>query len=189
MKIKYHGHSCFSITSNNYTIVIDPFCGVNGFKDISLSANEVITSHNHRDHNYVEGVKLTKADSPFVVKKISSYHDDVYGNKRGLNTITVLQAENKIIVHLGDLGHILDDATIEQIKNCDVLMIPVGGFFTIDSKQAIEIINLVKPKNVIPMHYADDDKDYDVLDTIDNFMNLYNKPCLLVKGYEKIIEM
>lgn len=189
MKIKYHGHSCFSITSDNYTIVLDPYCGVNGFEDINLTANEVITSHEHRDHNYIEGVKLIKGNSPFVINSISSYHDNEKGSKRGLNYITVLEAENKKIIHLGDLGHILDNDTVEQLKQCDVLMIPVGGFFTIDAKQAIEIIESIKPKNVIPMHYADGDKDYDVLSTIDDFTKLYGKPCLLVKGYEQEIEI
>lgn len=189
MKIKYHGHSCFSVISNNYTIVLDPYCGVNGFKDIDLEANEVITSHSHRDHNYIEGVKLTSANSPFVVKKISSYHDDVNGSKRGENSITVLLAENKKVVHLGDLGHILDEDVVEELRGCDVLMIPVGGFFTIDIKQAIEIIELIKPINVIPMHYADGDKDYDVLSSIDDFMKQYGKPCLLLKGYEQEIEI
>lgn len=189
MKIKYHGHSCFSITSNNYTIVLDPYAGVNGFEDVNLSANEVISSHGHKDHNYVEGVKLTKSNSPFKVTKISTYHDDTKGSKRGLNNITVLEVEDKRIVHLGDLGHILDNVIVEQLKECDVLMIPVGGFFTIDNKQAIEIIESINPKNVIPMHYRDGNKGYDVLTTIDDFMKLYNKPCLLVKGYEQEIEI
>ena len=189
MKIKYHGHSCFSVTSDNYTIVLDPYCGVNGFEDINLEANEVIASHEHRDHNYIEGVKLIKGNSPFVVRKISSYHDDVNGSKRGENSITVLQAEGKKVVHLGDLGHILDGNIVEELKGCDVLMIPVGGFFTIDIKQAIEILELIRPINVIPMHYADGDKDYDVLSSIDDFIKQYDKPCLLVKGYEQEIEI
>lgn len=189
MKIKYHGHACFSVTSNNYTIVIDPYCGVEGFADVNLEANEVITSHNHRDHSYIEGVHIVPGTSQLKINKISSYHDDSKGSKRGLNSITVLQAEDKTIVHLGDLGHILDKTTIEVIKNCDVLMIPVGGFFTIDAKTAIKIINEVEPKNVIPMHYRDGKLGLDVLGTIDDFISLYNKPCLLVRGYEEEIDI
>ena len=189
MIIKYHGHSCFSVISNNYVVVLDPFCGVEGFDDVNLEANEVITSHGHKDHAYIEGVHITSGISPFEVSKLDSYHDDAKGSKRGLNSISILQAENKKIVHLGDLGHLLDEETIKQIKNCDVLMIPVGGFFTIDANDAIKIINDVEPKNVIPMHYRDNNKGYDVLGTIDDFINLYNKPCLLVKGYEQQIEI
>ena len=189
MIIKYHGHSCFSVISNNYTVVLDPYCGINGLEDVNLNANEVITSHDHKDHAYVEGVNITKAISPFEVKKIPTYHDDANGSKRGLNNITVLMAEDKKIVHLGDLGHLLDESVINKIKGCDVLMIPVGGFFTIDALQAIKIIESVNPKNVIPMHYRDGDTGYDVLGTIDDFMKLYNKPCLLVRGYEKQAEL
>ena len=187
MKIKYHGHSCFSVTSDNYTIVLDPYCGVNGFKDIDLQANEVICSHSHKDHSFVEGVSITKAFSPFDISKIESYHDDCNGQKRGLNNIIVLKAEGKTIVHLGDLGHVLNEEIINRIKHCDILMIPVGGYFTIDAKQAIEIIKSVEPKKVIPMHYRDNENGYDVLGTIDEFVNLYRKPCELIKGYEKEI--
>lgn len=189
MIIKYYGHSCFSVTSNNYTIVLDPYCGVEGFNDVNLNANEVICSHGHRDHSYIEGVHITKENSPFVVSKIDSYHDDAEGSKRGLNLITVLEAENKKIVHLGDLGHLLDGKTINRIKECDVLMIPIGGFYTIDATQAIKIIEDVKPLNVIPMHYKDGDKGLSVLSSIDDFVNMYKKPCLLIKGYEKQIEI
>lgn len=189
MKIKYHGHSCFSIISNDYTIVIDPYCGVAGFNDINLCANEVICSHEHKDHSYIDGVKIVPSNSPFKVSKISCFHDEVGGSKRGTNTITILEAENKKVVHLGDLGHLLNEDIINKINNCDVLMIPVGGFFTIDAASAIRIIEKVNPKNVIPMHYRDNDKGYDVLQTIDEFLELYNKPCLLVKGYEKQIEI
>ena len=189
MIIKYHGHSCFSVISNGYTVVLDPYCGINGLDDIALEANEVITSHDHKDHAFIEGVTITKAVSPFKVKRILTYHDDVKGSKRGVNYITVLMAENKRIVHLGDLGHLLDEDVINEIKDCDVLMIPVGGFFTIDASQAIKIIESVKPKNVIPMHYRDGNIGYDVLGTIDDFIQLYNKPCLLVRGYEEEVEI
>lgn len=189
MIIKYHGHSCFSVISEGYTIVLDPYCGINGLNDVNLKANEVITSHDHKDHAYVEGVSITKTISPFKVNKILTYHDDAKGAKRGSNYITVLEAENKKIVHLGDLGHLLDETIINKIKGCDVLMIPVGGFFTIDASQAIKIIEDVNPKNVIPMHYRDGNKGYDVLGTIDDFIKLYNKPCLLVRGYEKEAEI
>ena len=189
MIIKYHGHSCFSVISNGYTVVLDPYCGINGLDDVALEANEVITSHDHKDHAFIEGVTITKDVSPFEVKRILTYHDDVKGSKRGVNYITILMAENKRIVHLGDLGHLLDENVINEIKECDVLMIPVGGFFTIDASQAIKIIDDVNPKNVIPMHYRDGNIGYDVLGTIDDFIKLYNKPCLLVRGYEEKAEI
>ena len=189
MKIKYHGHSCFSITSNDYTIVLDPYTGVKGFEDVDLMANEVIASHTHKDHAFTEGVRVIPAASTFAVDKIATFHDDENGSKRGENFVTILEAEGKKLVHLGDLGHLLDDDAVEKIKGCDVLMIPIGGFFTIDAANALQIIDAVKPKNVIPMHYRDGDKGYDVLGTVDDFLTMYGKPCLLVKGYGREVEI
>lgn len=192
MKIKYHGHACFSVTSDNYTVVIDPYKGVEGFKDIDLVANEVICSHSHQDHCYTDGVKINKTNSPFINEKISVFHDNEKGNKRGLNDINILKAENKVVVHLGDLGHLLDDGIVSKIKNCDVLMIPVGGFFTIGNEESLQIIEAVNPKFIIPMHYKDNDKGLGVLATVDEFINKADKyldKLLLVKGYEKEIEI
>lgn len=192
MQIKYHGHSCFSVTSNNYVIVLDPYKGVNGFKDINLSANEIICSHSHFDHAYVDEIKITKKDSPFIVKTIKSFHDNMNGQQRGENNITVLNVEGKTIAHLGDLGHLLDENTIKELKNIDVLMIPIGGFYTINSDEALSIINSINPKYIIPMHYRDGNKGLDVLESIDDFVNKANtikKKLLLVKGYEESIDI
>lgn len=192
MQIKYHGHSCFSVTSNNYVIVLDPYKGVNGFKDINLSANEIICSHSHFDHAYVDEIKITKKDSPFIVKTIKSFHDNMNGQQRGENNITVLNVEGKTIAHLGDLGHLLDEKTINELKNIDVLMIPIGGFYTINSDEALSIINSIDPKYIIPMHYRDGNKGLDVLESIDDFVNKANtikNKLLLVKGYEESIDI
>lgn len=192
MQIKYHGHSCFSVTSNNYVIVLDPYKGVNGFKDINLSANEIICSHSHFDHAYVDEIKITKKDSPFIVKTIKSFHDNMNGQQRGENNITVLNVEGKTIAHLGDLGHLLDEKTINELKNIDVLMIPIGGFYTINSDEALSIINSINPKYIIPMHYRDGNKGLDVLESIDDFVNKANtikNKLLLVKGYEESIDI
>lgn len=192
MQIKYHGHSCFSVTSNNYVIVLDPYKGVNGFKDINLSANEIICSHSHFDHAYVDEIKITKKDSPFIVKTIKSFHDNMNGQQRGENNITVLNVEGKTIAHLGDLGHLLDEKTINELKNIDVLMIPIGGFYTINSDEALSIINSINPKYVIPMHYRDGNKGLDVLGSVDDFVNKANtikNKLLLVKGYEESIDI
>ena len=192
MIITYHGHACFSITSNNYTIVLDPYKDVSGFKDICLQANEVICSHSHLDHAYVDGVIITKKESPFVISKIDSFHDDCLGQKRGNNTITVLTVENKKIVHLGDLGHLLSQEVIEKLKDTDVLMIPVGGFYTIGINEALQIIKDINPKYIIPMHYRDKDKGLSVLESIDEFVskaNNYLDRLLLVKAYDQNIEL
>lgn len=189
MKIKYHGHACFSITCNDYTIVLDPYKDVEGFIDVDLEANELICSHLHMDHAYVDGVKIIPKDnSPFINEKIHVYHDECKGEKRGKNDINILLAENKKLVHLGDLGHELDEDSISKLANTDILMIPIGGFYTIDHKQAINIINRINPKQVIPMHYKDGNKGLPVLGSVDEFVNAYQKDNLvLVKGYNQEI--
>lgn len=191
MKIKYLGHSCFVVTSNQYSIVLDPFKDVNGFENVCLSCNEAICSHKHGDHCYIEELNIVKKQSPFIVDKVESFHDDDNGNKRGKNNITILKAENKKIVHLGDLGHILNNTQIELLKNTDVLMIPVGGFYTINAFQARKIIDDLNPKNIIPMHYRDGQYGLSQINSIDEFLLLcedIKDRLLLVKGYNKEID-
>lgn len=193
MKIKYHGHSCFSITSEDYTIVLDPYKNVNGFKDINLEANEVICSHMHGDHSYTDEIKyINDVISPFIINKIPSYHDKELGHKRGLNDINILMAEGKRIAHLGDLGHILEDKDVEKLKGVDVLMIPVGGYFTIDFNEALEIIKKIEPKHIVPMHYRDQNLNFEVLSDINEFLEVakdYEDRMLLIRGYEEEIEI
>lgn len=193
MKIKYHGHSCFSITSEDYTIVLDPYKNVNGFKDISLKANEVICSHMHGDHSYTDEIAyINDVVSPFIINKIPSYHDNELGQKRGLNDINILMAEGKRVVHLGDLGHVLEDRDVEKLKGVDVLMVPVGGYFTINANEALEIIKKIEPKYIIPMHYKDQNLNFEVLSDINEFLEVakdYKDRMLLIRGYEEEIEI
>ena len=191
MRITYHGHSCFSVESNGYTVVLDPFTGVDGFEDIDLAANQVICSHGHFDHAYTAGVRIAKAESPFTTASIPCFHDECGGAKRGNNLITVLKAEGKRIVHLGDLGHLLSDELIEEIRSCDVLMIPVGGFYTFPPEEAARLALAIQPKLVIPMHYRDESHGFSPLETVDAFISLLD-PALsgrlaLVKAYEQSI--
>lgn len=194
MKITYHGHACFTVESNGYSIVLDPYKDTKGFKDVELTANDVICSHEHFDHGYREGVTIIpNSKKVFNVTTVKSFHDDAQGAKRGLNDITILEAEGKRVAHLGDLGHMLSEEQAEALQNLDVLMIPVGGFFTIDPKQAVEIIKQLNPKTVIPMHYKDGEKGLDVIAGIDEFLGLaegnINSKIALVRGYEESIEL
>ena len=190
MKIKYLGHACFKVTSNDYSIIIDPYVGINGFDDINDSANEVICSHGHADHAYVDGIRIIEGNSPFINEKIACFHDDANGSKRGKNDINILTCEDKRIVHLGDLGHMLDKEALDKLKGCDVLMIPVGGFYTIDGNEAVKLIEEINPKYVIPMHYKDGDLNMDVIADINEFLTIYHKDnLLLVRGYNKEIEL
>lgn len=188
IKITYLGHACFSVESDDYSIILDPYKGVNGFKDIEGSFNEALSSHNHFDHAYIDKLTITKKVSPFKIEKIDSYHDDSNGSKRGSNTITVISKDNNKIAHLGDLGHILDSDTLNKLKDTTVLLIPIGGTYTIDSSSAIKIINDINPKYVVPMHYKDNDKGLEVLEDINVFLEKaenFKDKLRLVRAYEK----
>jgi L-ascorbate metabolism protein UlaG (beta-lactamase superfamily) len=169
-KIYWAGQSCFQISVSNSKdhsadIVIDPFDEtMTGLKLPNLSADILLVTHQHLDHNNIKGVKGT----PFVIQGpgeyevkevfiqgIPSFHDDKEGKERGLNTIYVIEAEDMRFCHLGDLGQKqLTDEQLEKIDGVDVLMIPVGGGPTISSVEAQKIIAQIEPKIIIPMHYA-----------------------------------
>ncbi len=194
MKITYHGHACFTVESEGYSIVLDPYKGVKGFADVDLEANEVLCSHGHFDHAYTDGVRIIEGGkSPFEVKIVECFHDDKEGAARGKNKITVLSAEGKNIAHFGDLGHLLSEDQAGELKGLDCVMIPVCGFFTIDAAQAVEILRKIEPKYIIPMHYKDGDKGLEVVGTVEQFIDLLTedekKKLLLVKGYEETVEI
>jgi L-ascorbate metabolism protein UlaG (beta-lactamase superfamily) len=168
MKIKYYGHSAFLITSNQGSkIIIDPyepgaFGGQLSYGKIKDQADIVLTSHDHADHNYTKDIpgapqivegSGSKTVKGISIKGIATYHDPSKGNERGTNTIFTLKIDNIHICHLGDLGHLLSDKELAEIGPVDILLIPVGGYFTIDSKEATRVAEQIKPKIVIPMHF------------------------------------
>lgn len=176
MYIKWIGHSCFKIVSKTQSIVVDPYApkSVPGYKDVEEEANMVYCSHEHQDHNYTQGVHVKPVEElEMNVTKISSYHDDCNGNKRGLNTIHVFEYKGIRVAHLGDLGHMLSDSTIYKLKEIDCLLIPVGGYFTINAETAYEIVRRIKPRIVVPMHYREDKNGYEVLDTVEEFLKYF----------------
>ena len=168
MKIKYYGHAAFLITSDQGPkIIIDPyepgaFGGQLSYGKIKDQADIVLTSHDHADHNYTKdlpgkpqiikgsGSKTAKGIS---IKGIATYHDPSKGSERGTNTIFTFKIDHIQLCHLGDLGHHLSDEELAEIGPVDILLIPVGGFFTIDSKEATDIVEQIKPKILIPMHF------------------------------------
>jgi len=168
MIINWYGQSCFQITSsqgknNNVSIVIDPFSEDLGLRVPRLTADILLVSHGHSDHNNVKAV----AGEPFVisgpgeyekkevfVQGIPAFHDSSSGKERGTNTIYVIEAEDLRICHLGDLGQKeLTPEQIDKIGEIDVLMIPVGGVYTISAKEAVKIMSQIEPNITIPMHY------------------------------------
>ena len=184
IEIQWLGHACFSIKAMSYTVVIDPYDeNVRGHAPIDTSANALYCSHGHGDHSYAQGVQIVQGGhSPFVVETIASFHDDVHGAKRGENRIHVLRGMGKRIIHMGDLGHLLDPDTIAEIRGCDVLMIPVGGFYTIDAQQAADMVKEIQPHIVIPMHYRHGEYGFEVLGEVEPFLQAL--PQWKIRRYE-----
>jgi len=176
VQITWNGHSCFSITSEGYTIVLDPYEpeSVPGLEPLDLFADELFCSHDHADHSCSWVVQLSQepGDSPFTVKTIKTFHDPQQGKLRGENTVHLLTAGNMKLAHLGDLGCSLTPEQKKKLMNLDVLMIPVGGFFTIDAKEAHDLVKELNPRIVIPMHYRTDSFGYDKIGRLEEFTRL-----------------
>ena len=174
LTITWIGHSCFKIEKDGFAIVTDPYEDgyVPGLAPLKETANLVLTSHGHGDHNARSKVKLTEGKaSPFRVSRIETWHDEVRGAKRGPNTIHIIETDGFRIAHLGDLGCELEKDQIEQLRGLDVCLIPVGGHYTIDGVQAAELVRRIEPRTVIPMHYRDDEDGFgfDVISPVDVF--------------------
>ena len=140
----------------------DPFSKEIGLRPPKIKDDVVLVSHQHYDHNNIEDVNSEAfiIQNPGEYEKqgiailgIQSFHDNTNGSERGLNTIYVIKAEEMTLCHLGDLGHKLTDHQIEEIGDVDILIIPVGGNYTIGPKEAVEVISQIEPKIIIPMHY------------------------------------
>ncbi len=169
MKVKWYGHASFLITSddNGTSVITDPYepgayDGGIAYRPIEDSADIVTVSHDHADHNYVKGIKgnpeIVKGPGTHVAKGISflghaTFHDPSGGKERGENTMFVFTLDGIRICHAGDLGHPLTAADASALGPIDVLLLPIGGVFTIDPKEATEVMNLLKPKILIPMHF------------------------------------
>lgn len=167
MEILWLGHSSFLLRAKSAKIVTDPYdASLVGFKFPKTEADIVTISHNHPDHNYSAGVVGIDGKSPFVISGpgeydvggisvfgVATFHDEEGGSKRGKNTAYALDVDGLRVCHLGDLGHKLTDGQLTEIGSIDILLIPVGGFFTIDAKVAAEVVGQLEPKVVIPMHY------------------------------------
>ena len=176
VNILWLGHSCFRLETNGFAVVLDPFedGSVPGLPNIRETAQEVLCSHEHFDHNYRQAVKLAPigTPNPFTTTVIETFHDDVNGSKRGPNRIHVLEAGGLRIAHLGDLGHPLSPEQAAVIGQVDALLIPVGGFYTIDAVQAKAIVDQVKPRVTIPMHYSGSGFGFDNIGPVEDFVKL-----------------
>ncbi len=176
MKIQWHGHSCFSVEAEGYTVVFDPYedNNVPGLAPLRLTADAVYCSHEHNDHNARDLVTLSGRDCALQIDTIPTFHDDALGEKRGKNTIHILSVDGMRIAHMGDLGHIPGPKHMMMLQGLDAMLIPVGGYYTIDAATAQEIVSLVSPRVVIPMHYRLGKMGYDVIGELSHFTKLFS---------------
>jgi L-ascorbate metabolism protein UlaG (beta-lactamase superfamily) len=190
-KLTWYGQSCFLLeTSAGTRVVMDPIpAGIGYTPPSDLRADVVTVSHEHGDHNnvaLVQGkpkilrgltadkkgwVKIDEKVKDVAIRSVGVYHDEEKGAKRGLNTVFLFEVGGVRIAHLGDLGHQLTDQQLSAIGSVDVVMIPVGGFFTIDASQATRVLDQLRPRLiVIPMHYKTDVLTIKELATVDAFL-------------------
>lgn len=163
MKLKWYGHSCFLLTAANGTkILVDPYDASTGRELKDIECDAVVSTHDHFDHNYFQaasGNPVLLKETEFrnvngvVISAVESYHDKNFGKDRGKNYIRIFETDGIRVVHLGDLGEPPSKELTESIGKADVLLIPVGGKFTIDASEAVETAERIQPRILIPMHY------------------------------------
>ena len=164
MRIVWHGHSCFEVDDGNVTVIIDPHDGKSiGIKSPSASANVVLMTHNHYDHSAARVIRGTHNDfmesrgvfdaSGIRIEGLPSFHDSDGGKKFGSNTIYLFEMDSITVCHCGDIGEIPSEEVLARIRGVDILIVPTGETNTMKISSIIELIELVSPKVIIPMHY------------------------------------
>lgn len=162
MDIQWFGHSCFRLRTRGATVITDPCGPETGYEIPHMRADIVTLSHEHEDHNYCRLVtgepRIIRRPGEYEIKGvfiigIPTYHDRKKGQERGKNTIFTFEMDGLRICHLGDLGHVPSQEQIEELSGVSVLLIPVGGGSTVNAAQAAEVVSLLEPNIVIPMHY------------------------------------
>ena len=174
MSISWLGYCCFLLECGGFRVLLDPYRDVQGLPDIGAEADAVYCSHGHFDHAYTEKVRLTTGrEDPFNLQELPTFHDGQGGALRGTNTIRKFTAEGLSVAHLGDLGHPLSPRQLAELGRCDALLIPVGGYYTIDAPAAKAVADAVGANVVVPMHYRMGPVGFDVLGTLEDFTGLY----------------
>jgi len=181
MKITWFGHSCFRVElSSGIKIITDPYkpqaySGAVKYMPIGESADIVTVSHHHADHDFTEGVPAkevfdkegTYAVGDIKIETVASYHDDTHGSQRGKNLIFIINTEGLRLAHFGDLGTL--DIDYGKLTGLDIVMVPVGGVFTVSYKDAAVLLDKLQPKIFIPMHFKTRKIEFDI-DGVDKFI-------------------
>ena len=184
MKIKYFGHSYLLVEGSDYSIALDPYGDI-GLNIPIIKADYVFSSHSHYDHNnfsVVKGAKIVEnSGGNFTI--VPSFHDNANGKLRGLNNILIFNLDGYRLAFMGDFGEDCNKQVINALYGVDVLFIPVGGKYTIDSKTAKFYVDEIKPKTVIPMHYKIQGSNIDIKG-VDEFLNLTNASTIVASPFE-----
>ncbi len=161
MDIKWIGHACFQLSGRDVVVVTDPFSPEVGLNLPALTADVLTISHDHFDHNFATGVTSTITfDAPgefefrgIHIRGIRTFHDEAGGAERGSNVMFLFTIDGLRLLHCGDLGHLPDDRVISALGDIDVLLLPVGGKYTLPAGSAVEFVRQLEPRIVIPMHF------------------------------------
>lgn len=197
MKLQWLGHACFLITSDSgLRIITDPYDEQVGYDLPAVEADIVASSHDHFDHANVKVVKgspdLLNAPGTHSLRGITfkgtpTYHDQSKGSERGANIVFSFDVDGVVLCHLGDLGHVLSEEEAREIGPVDLMMIPVGGFYTIDKSEANQVTGQLNPKIVVPMHVKNDKCQFPI-ETVDGFLAL-NKDKKITKHTDSTMEV
>jgi len=188
ISLEYLGHSAFLMEAEQLRILMDPYAPQVGYGSLEVDADLVTVSHEHMDHNYTDaapGAKVIRgltsdglgwedvsfSEGNLHIWGLSTYHDDASGKLRGRNTAFIFDIGDIRLVHLGDLGHLLGEGDVEKLGSVDVLLIPVGGHYTIDAVEAKKVIEQLSPSIVIPMHYQTQITQNWPLETVKSFLD------------------
>lgn len=184
MKVQWLGHSAFKLEESTGTaIVTDPYHSYVGYSMPKVECDAVTISHHHKDHSYINAVKgaPTVIDTQGVfevkgvhIRSLQSFHDNDNGDKRGKNLIFQFRLDGVEVCHMGDIGVDCNTLLVESLVPVNILLIPIGGTYTIDSEKAKEYIEKIMPDIVIPMHFRTRDCVFDI-DKLTQFLDLFDK--------------
>lgn len=209
IKLEYLGHSAFLLEAESLKFLMDPYSPQVGYGSLEVEADVVTVSHEHMDHNYTAAAPAARVirgltsdglgweDVSFTEGNINifglaTYHDDASGKLRGRNTAFVFDIGDIRVVHLGDLGHTLGEGDVEKISPVDVLLVPVGGHYTIDAAEAKEVVQQLSPSVVVPMHYQTSTTQNWPIETLKNFVegeNVKEKESHVLISRDKLPEV
>ena len=184
--ITWHGHSCFTLTCDDYSVVLDPFSDgtVPGYGPVRETADEVLCSHEHGDHNFRDAVKLRRQGrkNPFIVKELLIPHDDAQGTKRGMNLIRIFDNGRLRVAHFGDIGCPLNEEQKALLQGLDAVLVPVGGYYTMEPDGIAAMLKAIAPRVIVPMHYRSESFGYDVIGTLPDFLKLMDTEATYLEG-------